>query len=314
MRAYRYYLGAGTDALQRFDDVGAGTWYQRALSIARSRYALGERTAGEQVVKSALLLADVLRFTGRVKLAAGLLSEAELFGPSARQRAELAAARGRNSLSGNDAELAVIQLHAAIGAAVRIGDRDLICDTYIDLSRALSRAEREEDATAELAQAVDLLTVGQGLASANGPARLWYVGLLLAERYLFRGRLDQARATGEGALELARKGDSARGRARLSALLARVCDSLGEPSAAMRHRASAIDEVRRLGDRQSTAELLIDNARILRRTRDLEPLGGGQWGSTPDRGLGLAGRLAGEVGWTRGVELSRELRRAATER
>lgn len=313
MRAYRYYTAAGTDALQRFDDVGAGNWYQRALTVARTRYALGERTAGEQVVKAALLLADVLRFTGRVGLAAGLLSEAEMFGPSGRQRAELAAARGRNSLSSNDPELAVIQLQAAIGAAVRIGDRELICDTYIDLSRALSRAGREDDATGELAQAVDLLALGQGLASASGPPRLWYVGLLLAERYLFAGKLEQARAIGESALELARRVDSARGRARLSALLARVCDSIGEPSAAMRHRASAIDEVRQLGDRQSTAELLIDNARILRRSRDLQPLGANHWGSTPDRGLGLASRLASEVGWTRGVELSRELRRATTE-
>lgn len=312
MRAYRYYIAAGTDSLQRFDDVGAGNWYQRALSVARARYALGERAAGEQVVKAGLLLADVLRFTGHVGLAAGLLSESEMFGPSGRQRAELAAARGRNSLSSGDPELAVIQLHAAIGAAVRIGDRELICDTYIDLSRALSRAQREDDATVELAQAVDLLTLGQGLASAIGPPRLWYVGLLLAERYLFAGKAEQARAIGEGALELARRVDSARGRARLTALLAQICDSLGEPSSAMRHRASAIDEMQRLGDRQSTAELLIDNARLLRRSRDLQPIGAGHWGSTPDRGLGLAIRLASEVGWTRGVELSRELRRATT--
>ena len=313
-RAYHAYLQAGEDAVRRFDDVGASRLFRRALDCARLLDSLGDARASGLVVDAALLLADVLRFTGRTGLAAGILDEAEPFHSTHEQRTRIAWARGRTAMSANEPSRAVKELRVAVGHAVRLGNRSLICHTYIDLARALDRAHRPADATRELAQVIDVATAGAGLPCTDGPAILWYVGLLLAERQLEAGKLDAARDIASGALDQARRSGSARGRARTSALLAKIYDTAGEPGAALRYLAHAIDEMRALGDRRSTAELLIEGAtQNPRQPTTGLPATEAEEIIRGDRGLRVATRLAREVGWPEGIMLSKRARTDPTE-
>ena len=97
-----------------------------------------------------------------------------------------------------------------------------------------------------------------------------------------------------------------RGRGRLSALLARICDALDQPAAALRYRGDAIDVMRQLGDRKSTAELLIDNASVAQQSTAASLVDPNlDWSADPSRGMRLAGKLAAEVGWQEGIALAK---------
>jgi hypothetical protein len=91
------------------------------------------------------------------------------------------------------------------------------------------------------------------------------VGLALAERLAAAGRLAEAREAAGQALSFARQGGWAWARGRLYAVLADLSEQAGDRAAALRYRASAIEEMQILGDRRTTAELLIATARAARR-------------------------------------------------
>ena len=105
-----------------------------------------------------------------------------------------------------------------------------------------------------------------------------------------------------GALAHARRLGWQHAQGRISALLASICEKAGDPSAALRHRANAIDEMRKLGDRRSTAELLIDSANAAKKKKALPETqeASGTWVANPEETLRLAARLAAEIGWAEG--------------
>ncbi|MGH7859642.1 MAG: hypothetical protein ACREQY_20135, partial [Candidatus Binatia bacterium] len=74
------------------------------------------------------------------------------------------------------------------------------------------------------------------------------------------------------------------------AILAAECDRLGAIEKATQYRQNAIDELRQLGDRRSTAELILS---VIAPTRTLLRI-------TPPA-LHEARMLAKEVGWTEGA-------------
>jgi hypothetical protein len=119
------------------------------------------------------------------------------------------------------------------------------------------------------------------------------MGLVLAERYLAAQQIEDAKRTALAALALASRENDPHAAGRLSALLATICDAAGEAGAALRHRSRAIDAMRRLGDRRSTAELLIATA-----------TSGNT--SSPEDSLRMASKLAQEIGWAGGVAASKE--------
>jgi tetratricopeptide (TPR) repeat protein len=240
-------------------------------------------------------LAEVLRLSGEPNLAIGVLDEAEMFQPHDLQRARIERQRGLVALLFGDATAATHHMQLGIGRAIRGGDGELLCQAYLDLARALQEQSDDERATAELEQAIDVITLGQGLGAPGCPGGLWRVGLALAERYLAASRLDEARATCTAALAHARRMGFPHARGRVSALLAQICEAQGDAPAALGHRANAIEEMRQLGDRRSTAELLIESARSSR-TAD-----------APDA-VRLAEQLASEIGWQEGVTASRSLK------
>lgn len=319
-RAYRHYMTAGTDAVRRFDDRGAARWYGRAAAMARELEGRGVPGAAAELVDALLQLAEVMRLAGEWRTASIALDEAEGQTRTDRQRAIGERTRGMLAMSMNEPHAAVLSLETAAGAALRAGDRETLCQIYLDLAQALDRAGRPGDAIAELVQAIDVLTLGEGLARATGPERLWRVGLALAERLAAAGRPGEARQVASQALSFARQGGWPHARGRLFALLADFSDQAGDRAAAMRYRASAIEEMQVLGDRRTTAELLIATARTAQeRQREGATSAGAssssapmsaaaidaEWAADPSETIRMAGRLAAEVGWREGVELSR---------
>jgi hypothetical protein len=79
------------------------------------------------------------------------------------------------------------------------------------------------------------------------------------------------------------------------AFLGALGRSLGDAAAASEHRREAIEALRRLGDRRSTAELLLGCA--LSEPNDR---------AAPRRWLAEAGELARQVGWREGVARAQE--------
>ncbi|MBL8621105.1 MAG: hypothetical protein JNK64_07360 [Myxococcales bacterium] len=100
------------------------------------------------------------------------------------------------------------------------------------------------------------------------------------------------------ALAQAQRAGSAAGSARARALLATAYEKLGNHILAERHRRGAVEEMRKLGDRRGTAELLLYGASPGRTLMKIAP-----------EVLKEARELAREVGWTEG-----ESRATAAER
>jgi hypothetical protein len=111
------------------------------------------------------------------------------------------------------------------------------------------------------------------------------------------------------ALSFARQGGWPHARGRLCAFLADLSEQAGDRNAALRYRASAIEEMQVLGDRRTTAELLIATARAAQARQEeggtAAPASDAEWAADPSETIRMAGRLAAEVGWREGVELSR---------
>ena len=97
---------------------------------------------------------------------------------------------------------------------------------------------------------------------------------------------------GEAALVHAQRARSRVGNARVQALLATLCEQSGLSGKADRYRLAAIQQMRELGDRRATSELLL--------TLAIDPGNPGK-GTTMAQ-LHEAATLAGEIGWADGLE------------
>jgi serine/threonine-protein kinase len=306
-RALAATVAAGDDAVRRFDDPRAAALYHRAVTIARRLQASGDTRAAGELVAVSLRLSDVLRFMGELALATGCLDEAELFAPTGAQQAGLLRARGRIALMSGQSEAGVSLLRRAIGAAYRAGDTEFLCETYIDLAGALAGKGSLTAAIAELGEAIDTLTLGEGLDKVDKPVRLWLVGMRLANLHVRAGNLVAAKKVGRAALVHAERTSSAIGQGRLHALLADVLAASNDTHGALVHQGRALEHLRRLGDRRSTAELLMACARV---TGDLTPsppprrgTDSGRRRETARRAVEAASELAAEIGWDIGPTL-----------
>src|SRR6185312_9719644 len=91
----------------------------------------------------------------------------------------------------------------------------------------------------------------------EGPEPLWRMLITLAELARRAGHQENARRAGAQALHHAERVQSSLGRARAHTLLGAIEHALGQADRAAEHRRAAATEMRRVGDRRSTAELLI---------------------------------------------------------
>lgn len=292
--AARLYADAGDLAVRQLDDVGAARCYSQALACARAALVSGDLGPPE-LVAIAIRLAEMLRATGELALARGILHEAESWGDQGpRLQALLVRAIGQLVAAERDPSAAVPYLQRAIGAAIATGDGELIADSYLDLASVLIRLGKGAVAASELEEGLDMMTLGEGARTPRGPRNLWKVVLKRAQIAAADGDHAVAAEQAEIALAQAQRVASSVGVARSRSLLATAYEKLGNQMIAERHRRGAVDEMRRMGDRRGTAELLLFGTNpgrtLMRISADL---------------LREARELAHEVGWTEGESRAR---------
>jgi serine/threonine-protein kinase len=292
--------GAGDLAARQLDEAGAAHFYQRALVAARHALTSGDLSPAEMITIS-IKLAEALRITGEIALARGVLHEAETWGEQGpRLAALLLRASGQLAAAESEPTSAIPHLQRSVGAAIATGDGELIAETYLDLAAVLIRVSKGPTARRELEEAIDMVTLGEGGGSSRAPRNLWRLTLKLAQ--LAVNDQDHARAVelGEMTLAQAQRVGARAGAARVQSLLASAHERLGNHILAERHRRAAVDELRRMGDRRGTAELLLYGTGPGRTLMRISP-----------EVLREARELANEVGWTEGEERAASAAREA---
>jgi serine/threonine-protein kinase len=296
-RAAEHLARAGDHAIHQLDEAGASLLFGRALRCARQVVYAGNDDDGavRRFIVLSMKLADCLRARGEIALARGVLGEARTWCDGvAELEAQVTRAHAQIQVSEDDLAGATASLRRAIGQALSGGSGELIAELYLDLSTVLMRAGNGESARRELEECLDLVTFGEGAAVGSGPEILWRVIMRLGQ--LADGVNDTPHAIemGECALMHARRVKSRLGSARVQSFLASVCERSGQTTKAQRYREAAVEEMRKLGDRRGTAELLLSGTSP---TRNL-----------PRTSVNLeeAHALADEVGWSEGAKRARE--------
>lgn len=288
----------GDDAAHELDEMGARRLFQRALGAARQVLLSDDDPAKRaQFVTVAVKLAESLRVSGELGLARGLIEEVQYHCADSRAlRAQLLRASAHLQGSKGEVSEALKSLREAIGLSIISGQRDLLCELYLDVATTQLREGQVAMATSELEEGIDLVTAGEGGAGSDGPPSLWRLLLRLAQLYALDGKRPEAVRAGQHALRHANRVGARVGAARIQSMLAGQLEEIGDTERARELRRSAVEEMRRLGDRRATAELLLDGARP---TKTYAPIG--------PSSLREAQELAEEIGWTEGVERARAL-------
>ncbi|HET9623532.1 MAG TPA: protein kinase [Kofleriaceae bacterium] len=282
---------AGDLAAEQLDDVGAGLFYHRALVAVRQTVQTGDDdgSAEGQFVMLSVRLADVLRTRGETALARGVLAEARDWSGAPMLVSMIDRSSSAIAISEGDIEGAIAALRRGVGRAISTGDMNLVCELYLDLSTALLRAGDPDGALRELVECIDLATLGEGYTAIDGPEPFWRILRAQAQIVDRAGDSYRALRLAEAALFHAQRVRSRLGAARVQHLLAQLCDKAGLGGKADRYRQQAIHEMRSLGDRRATAELLLNDTP----TRSAIVV--------PSR-LDDAIQLTKEIGWTEGHE------------
>ncbi|HLL22117.1 MAG TPA: hypothetical protein VK427_08295, partial [Kofleriaceae bacterium] len=243
----------------QLDDYGAGQFYHRALLAVRQAVQSGDDdgTAEGQFVGLSVRLADVLRTRGESSLARGVLAEARDWSGTPMLVAMIDRASAAIAISEGDVDGAIVALRRGVGRAISTGDMNLVCELYLDLATALMRAGDADTALNELVECIDLATLGEGFTAIDGPEPFWRILRQQAQMVDNAGDSYKALRLAEAALFHAQRVRSRLGAARVQQLLAQLCDKAGLGGKAERYRQAAINEMRSLGDRRATAELLL---------------------------------------------------------
>ncbi|MEZ4365152.1 MAG: protein kinase [Kofleriaceae bacterium] len=258
-RAVRLLVLAGDHAILQLDELGAAEIYQRALVAVRDALRVGgddgDDLAGDFVEVSAKL-ADALRARGDLGLARGVLGEARTWAEGPRAEAAIDRAMAAVAAAEDDHPGAATLLRRAIGKAISGGATNLVVELYVDLANVLVDQGDRAGARRELAEGLDIVTFGEGTTAAGGPSNLWQLIKRKAMIVAALGDFTRALALGEAALAQAQRVEARVAVARTATLLVQLAEHGGQRPLAEHYRRLAVTEMRSLGDRRSTAELL----------------------------------------------------------
>ncbi|MBT8492250.1 MAG: protein kinase [Deltaproteobacteria bacterium] len=276
---------AGDSAIYQLDEPGAADLYQRSLNASRSVLMSEPSESNEaRYVATSIKLADSLRVNGETRLARGVVAEARRY---AQQAPALTAAidRAEASLLAMEGWLEPAEecLRRGLAVAIQTGQTELMTELYRDLATLMVRASRSDDAIKELEEAIDMLTWGEGPRGRGGPPTVWMLVYRLAKLHAAGERLKKAAEIAEAGHLRAMEHAPRAAVARIRTFLANVYKELGDPKEAQ-YRNMAIADLREIGDRRGTAELLKESTRP---TMDL--------GRTGPELIREAERLAAEV-------------------
>ncbi len=296
-RASRLLAKAGDNAVRQLDDAGAARLFNRALHATRSvlhgDYA---QSAQLQLVSISIRLADALRVVGEIGLARGVLDEAaDGCKDAPALKAQLLRASAQLLATEGDIPGSIALFKKVIALAIPMLAVDILSDAYLDLATMCLRDGDVKMAIAELEEGINLVTMGVGPTAERAPEKFWRLLLRLTQLYGAEGQSEKALATGEHAVRHAQESNSAVGTARGYATMASLLESLGRHDKAKSYRRRAIEDMRELGDRRTTAELLLAGSRPTQTVHRITPAS-----------VQEARQLAEEVGWTEGVRQARQ--------
>lgn len=295
--AAKLLMVAGDDAVHQLDDEGATALYQRAQANART-LMLQTNEIDHRIlfVTLSVKLAEALRADDKIALARGIVEEAKTYCDGAPTLdAQLLRVSAHLLINGGKLDRAIETIRRAIGQLIMVGDMDLLAEFYLDLASMHERKEDVQAAIEELIEGTDLVTLGEGEKATSGPSALWRLLNRQARLQGILGRDEQTLRLAESALIHARRVRSRIGSAKVQTLLASHYEKLGNRELATQYRDAAVNEMRKLGDRRGTAELMLAG---LTPTRTL-------WRIDPEY-LKEAKELADEVGWSEGVQRALE--------
>jgi serine/threonine-protein kinase len=303
LAAAHAHLRAGEEAARFGDDQSASDHFFRGAELVRQTpISQGDLEVRELRVNLALRAAEALARASAVAASDALLEvalEASRGSASLEAQARAAMARLRGARSTDDAER---HLRGAIASSLAVGERDLLVSLYLDLADWYAGRGDPHGAIRELNEGIDLVTMGGGPTSEEGPAGTWRLLLRLSELQVKEADTATARSSAQAAYQHAARCGSALGRARAAAQLGVIAGTQGDLIDARERFYEAAAELRRLGDRRSAAEQFLIVAQLEGGYADVV----GARASCE-----LARALALEAGWwdgaTRAAALVREL-------
>jgi len=291
-RASHLLARAGDNAVKQLDDAAAAGLFHRALNAARRVLSdTSDNSAQLQLVEISIRLADSLRVAGEIGLARGILDEATDGCKNAPNlKAQLLCASAQLRATEGDIDGSIALYREVIALAIPRMTFGILTDAYLDLATMCLRAGNATEAITELEEGIDLITMGEGPKTKRAPEKFWRLLLRLSQLYGAKGEVRKAIELGKNAARLAQQSKSVIGAARSYATLAGLHEQVDEVEQARVFRHRAIEDMRDLGDRRTTAELLLASSRPTETVRRITPAS-----------IREARVLAEEVGWTEGV-------------
>jgi tetratricopeptide (TPR) repeat protein len=250
---------AGLAALGSSDPAGAIEEFRSAVDIARWKLLTAEDDP--DYIKLNYRLGQAMQAAGDIRGAHVVLRYAESYSTAdPRLASQVRRLLAKVLVEQGRPVRAVETLKKAIGDAIVGGDVDILSEMYLELGELLVRSNDIQQALEELDEGMDLVTVGQGPASTNGPRVLWKLLLRMAQyRARLGGEADIAAAVelSKGALQQAKRVASAHGAAESHLLLGELFRTLGRSEESEPHFTSAFDMLKRLGDRKAQVRCLL---------------------------------------------------------
>ncbi len=286
---------AAVAAVVCFDDPKAVRLLRTALKACR-RLPDGDRLKHE-----AHLIADLVDpfcYTDRVDEAVDTLRK--LIGSKTvpGSESELYRALGRCLARRREWSGAVDAYQRALGPLIAQGRREALLKLYAELGRALDALGEHDKAIAELEEGLDMCTLGDG-PRALIDLSMWRYLLTAAEVHECAGKLREARTWAEHALFQAERRSEDHGQMRVHEILGRLLRGLKQNMLAEQHVGRGLELARKIGDRRTSAELLLLRARLRASAGRKDDA---------SRCLDEAQRLADLLEWQRGVEMAERAR------
>jgi serine/threonine protein kinase/tetratricopeptide (TPR) repeat protein len=291
---------AAVSAVVAYDDLKAVRLLRTAIKACR-RLDDKERLQHEAHLIAELV--DPFCFTDRVDEAIDTLRKVIRTGQAAELESEMQRALGRCLSRKRDWSGAIEAYQRALGPLIAQGRRAALLELYADLARSHANLGKHDRALAELNEGLDMCTLGDG-PRASVDVSMWRYLLTAAELHekadssqSSGDKLRNARTWAEHALFQAERRSEELGQMRAHETLGRLLRALGQPMLAEQHVGRGLELSRNLGDRRTSAELLLLRAELRNAA------------GRPDearRCLDEALRLAELLEWERGSKRARD--------
>jgi tetratricopeptide (TPR) repeat protein len=236
------------------DDAGAALYFRRALHIARWQLFL--EPDDQRCLELSLKLVDSMRYSQDTLGVEMILRESLL--AAARNpnlHTQLLRSMARFEMARSRIDEALRAAQEAVGRAFATGSPQLLAETYLDLSRVLSKLGDLKGAADELEEGVRTAVGGAGPTAP--PTGMWRLYYELAELRRQQKDPDVAAEAARRALDSASEEGSTLGEARARYLLGAILDAAGDHETAADHFNLALQSFAVLGDRRSIGECLL---------------------------------------------------------